>query len=97
MTTRQETSSWHQTAVNARLSLRLLGHPILMDDCLPGEANAGACGGTDAQHALAYFAALMAVVDHYLSHVTDEQTKAALQEVYTESHLAMIDNCKSTC
>ncbi len=58
--------TWAGVARNSREALALVGYGIA-PRCLPGEP--GACGGTFAQHAMAYLGTLKAVADHQLAHL----------------------------
>jgi hypothetical protein len=58
-------TGWRALAVDTRAALELLGYGV--PRCLPGEPEA--CGGDDAEHALAHLAALAAVVDFRLGHL----------------------------
>lgn len=58
--------AWAPVARSARDALALLGYHI-DPRCLPGEP--GACGGSFAQHTVAYFGAIKAVADHQLKHL----------------------------
>jgi hypothetical protein len=67
--------AWRLPAVRWRQALRLLGFDT--PDCLPGEQYGPECGGTDAEHAVSYLGALLAVVEHHLEHVPPEAREVA--------------------
>jgi hypothetical protein len=58
-------STWREVAEAARGALALLGWAS--PDCLPGEPEE--CGGSDAEHAVAYLGALRAVVEYRITHL----------------------------
>lgn len=58
---------WRDLAEGTRTALHLLGYTI-EPHCLPGETEA--CGGTYAEHAVAHLAALTAVINHHLVHLS---------------------------
>jgi len=58
--------AWAGVARGARTALHNLGHPV-DPDCLPGEPEP--CGGSFAEHCVAYFAAIAAVTDHQMEHL----------------------------
>lgn len=55
--------AWAELARPARQALALMGKQS--PECLPGEAEA--CGGSFAQHACSYLAAMSAIIDHQLA------------------------------
>ena len=59
--------SWRLTAERTRQALGLLGHDI-KPQCLPGEPDAGDCGGTNAEHALAHLLLLSETAEHEINH-----------------------------
>jgi len=87
--------SWHEHAVAARKALDLLGYPVRMEECLPGEPGGASCGMSDQMHALAYYAALRALADHHLGHVTDEPTLDALADIYHEAACNLQGTCRA--
>lgn len=89
-----QTGSWHQHAVNAREALRLLGYPVLMEECLEGEPGYMQCLQSDAMHFTAYCTIIKATVDHYLSH-TDNNADLPdiLNEMYREAEMEMRAIC----
>lgn len=90
----QACSTWHEVAVGAREALRFLGHPVLMEECLPGEPGAPDCGLDDAMHAVAYYMTIRATVDHHLGHVDDAEMNRALNDIYQGAAEVMKGNCR---
>jgi hypothetical protein len=76
-------SAWAPVARSAREALALLGY-VIEPRCLPDEP--GACGGSFADHCVAYFGALKAVSDHQLTHIAPPavMVEAAYLTVRTE-------------
>lgn len=62
--------AWRQPAEAARECIQLLGYPVIMLRCMPGEDLAGNCPGNVAEHALSYFTVLRAIADHQLLHLS---------------------------
>lgn len=79
--------SWHEVAQRHRIALASLGWP--MPRCLPGEA--GACGGSDAEHAAAYLGVLQAVVESKLAHLHGGEDIAAGAYAETVAELAELE------
>jgi len=85
-------AGWAPLARGSRDALARLGLTT-GPRCLPGERDAGQCGGTFAEHAAAHLATLKAVADHHLAHLgTPAHILAAVYDVTA----AQID-CGGTC
>jgi hypothetical protein len=69
---------WAPVARSARSALDTLGYPM-SGECLPFEADP--CGGTFAQHCVAYFA----VVDHQMEHLGVGLKDPHASEIYARS------------
>jgi hypothetical protein len=93
MNTIDKEDDWHEPAVNAREALRLLGFPVLMEQCLKGEPGYMHCMASDSLHAIGYFAVIKATVEHHLGHVTDPALKRAVDEIHQEAAQTMAKNC----
>ena len=89
----QACRTWREAAVDAREALRLLGYPVLMEECLPGEPGGADCGFDDMTHAIGYYMTIRATVDHYLGHVDDAAMNDALGKIYQEAAETAADNC----
>ena len=81
---------WEQLARDTRQALALLGH--LVPDCLPGEPDA--CGGSFAEHTLAHYAALKAVIEHRIAHL-GPGSEPMVEEIHhaTRTVLLAEDDC----
>lgn len=67
--------TWRPVAEAARECMQLLGYPVIMLRCMPGEDQAGSCDGNVAMHAGSYFAVLKAIIDHQLLHLSMPQAE----------------------
>ncbi len=75
--TEEDYPSWKTIAEDARQALIVLHHDV--PQCLPGEP--GACGGTFAEHTIAYLATLRARVDFEIEHL-GQAAQPAIQVIY---------------
>lgn len=75
--------AWRPVAEAARECIGILGHPVAMLRCMPGEDQAGCCPGNVAMHALSYFAVLRAIVDHQILHL--DPPPAELSRIYLQA------------
>ena len=82
---------WAPVARSARSVLETLGFAI-DPKCLPGEAEP--CGGTFAQHCVAYFAAISAVSDHQMEHLGIGPQDPHASEIYERSLKVIRDGCQ---
>lgn len=81
--------AWRQPAEAARECIRLLGYPVIMLRCMPGEDLAGNCTGNVAMHALSYFTVLQAIIDHQLAHLSSGD------QAFAEAHIQIYDQAVS--
>lgn len=85
-----EDAAWAEAARGARDALAGLGYPPV-PPCLPGEAEE--CGGTFAQHAMAYLGTIKAVADHQLGHLGALGQQHG--EVYWQARAELERDCKN--
>lgn len=75
--------AWRPVAEAARECIRLLGYPVIMLRCMPGEDLANGCYGNIAMHTGSYLAVLRAIVDHQLVHLKPPETE--FERVYLQA------------
>lgn len=94
MTERNNDQAWCWLAEQSRVALRHLGWNI-GPRCLPGEPDE--CGGTFAQHTVAHMAALTAVINHHLAHLSAAYGAETVADwgqcAYTDVALELAGGC----
>jgi hypothetical protein len=81
--------AWRPVAEAARECISLLGYPVVMLRCMPGEEVAGACNANIAMHACSYFAVLQAIIDEQIRHLTPPS--AEFNRIYRQARTEL--NC----
>jgi hypothetical protein len=87
--------SWRKPARAARECIRILGYPMALLRCMPGEEEAGQCTGSVSEHALSYYAILKAIADHQITHMNPPLP--AYNRIYRAAEADLNQNCRSTC